>query len=135
MGVLHHIALGVARVEEIAAFYRQIFDLEEHARHHYEDGRLRSIWLDLGGPILMVEYSQSLAAQSGRNTALAAVEPDTAVGEGLFLTAFSVADADERRAVERRAEAAGQSIETRSEFSSYFRDPEGNRVAVSHYAV
>ncbi|AWV90592.1 VOC family protein [Bradymonas sediminis] len=132
MSLLHHIALGVAEVEAIAAFYREIFGIQERTRHLYEDGRLRSIWLDMGGPVLMVEHAAALEAPAHQRRAL---QPSDAVGEGLFLLTFTVADAAERRAVEARAEAAGQPIESRSDFSSYFRDPEGNRVAVSHYPL
>src|SRR5690554_2975346 len=127
MSLVHHIAVGVAQVEKIAAFYRAVFDLEERTRHHYADGKLRSIWLDLGGPILMIEHTKSRDE--------ARLQSSDAVGVGLFLLTFRAADAAARRAVEVRAEAAGQPIESRTEFSSYFRDPEGNRVAVSHYGV
>src|SRR5690554_85696 len=127
MSLVHHIAVGVAQVEKIAAFYREIFDLEERTRHHYADGTLRSIWLDLGGPILMIEHTKSRDE--------ARLQPSDAVGVGLFLLTFRAADAAARRAVEARAEAAGQAIESRTEFSSYFRDPEGNRVAVSHHSL
>lgn len=135
MSLLHHIALGVAEVEEIAAFYREVFGLKECTRHLYEDGGLRSIWLDMGGPILMIEHAQSLEGQPGEVATRRVLQPGDSVGEGLFLLTFAVADAAARRAVEQRAEAAGHAIESRSDFSSYFRDPEGNRVAVSHYPV
>jgi hypothetical protein len=42
-------------------------------------------------------------------------------------------DAGERERAERVIEAAGAVIEARTEFTSYARDPEGNRVAISHY--
>jgi len=135
MGCLHHIALGAANVEKLAAFYREIFDLEERTRHHYEGGKLRSIWLDMGGPILMIEHAKSLEGVRKEVATKARLQPSNAVGEGVFLLTFTAADAAARRAVEARAERAGQPIESRTEFSSYFRDPEGNRVAVSHYGI
>jgi glyoxylase I family protein len=115
---LHHLALGARDVAGVAAFYRDVFGLPELARHHHQDGRLRSVWLDLGGPILMVEHTENAAPASG----------------GLFLAAFAIAPA-ERPALEARLAAAGAPIESKSAFSSYARDPEGNRVAVSHYPL
>jgi glyoxylase I family protein len=41
----------------------------------------------------------------------------------------------ERPELEARVEALGASVESRSEHSSYLRDPEGNRVALSHYPL
>jgi hypothetical protein len=54
------------------------------------------------------------------------------VGAGLFLLALRV-PGEERTAFERRLEQLGQRIESRSQFTSYARDPDGNRIAVSHY--
>lgn len=136
MGCLHHIAIGAADVETLAAFYREIFGLEERARHHYPGGELRSIWLDMGGPILMIEHASSLeGARADERATRARWQPSHGVGEGLFLLTFSAADVAARRAVEQRAERAGRPIESRTEYSSYFRDLEGNRVAVSQYGM
>lgn len=118
---LHHIALGARDVDGVAAFYAEVFGLEERARHHYDDGRLRSVWLDVDGTLLMVEHT----TQPARHV--------DGVGAGPFLLAFSVADGDARRAFEQRLADRGVDVEDRTGFSSYFRDPEGNRVAVSHY--
>ncbi len=117
---LHHIALGARDVEEVAAYYREVFQLEEVDRHRDDQGRLRSIWLDVGGSILMVERTEEER------------EEVQGVGAGPFLLAFSVTPT-ERDALEARMEARGGPIESRSDYSSYGRDPEGNRVAISHY--
>jgi catechol 2,3-dioxygenase-like lactoylglutathione lyase family enzyme len=115
---LHHLALGAVDVERLAAFYRAVFGLAELARHHHDDGALRSVWLDLDGPILMIERVEAPPAGDPRR--------------GLFLLAFAVRPS-ERADLEARLEAAGCPIEARTRWSSYARDPEGNRVAVSHY--
>ena len=52
---LHHLALGTTEVEGLARFYREVFGLEETARQLDAKGGLRSIWLDLGGALLMIE--------------------------------------------------------------------------------
>jgi len=117
---LHHLALGTAQVEGLARFYRELFGLSEAARHFGPDGALRSIWLDLGGPLLMLEYTASETRH---------VE---GLGQGLFLIAFRVSSA-ERVRLERELESRGHAIESRSAYSSYSRDPDGNRIAISHY--
>jgi catechol 2,3-dioxygenase-like lactoylglutathione lyase family enzyme len=121
-GRLHHLALGARDVERVAAFYRDLVGLREAARHHEPDGRLRSVWLDLGGPVLMIE-------RSGEPQ-----RPVSRVGAGPFLLAIG-ADPAGRDALERRLTAAGVPVEYRTEHTVYFRDPEGNRVAISSYPL
>ena len=119
---LHHLALGARDVERVAAFYRAVFGLDETARHHHEDGTLRSVWLDLGGATLMVERT----SESPRRV--------EGVGAGPFLLAFRVAAAQKDQ-LERSLEQAGAAIESRTEYTSYARDPEGNRVAISSHPL
>ncbi|HEX9620630.1 MAG TPA: VOC family protein [Polyangiaceae bacterium] len=117
---LHHVAIGSADVSRLAAFYRDVFGLTESARHHDGAGGLRSIWLDADGTLVMIERSDAPARR---------VE---GVGTGPFLVAFAVSAA-ERERFERALVQRGQPIEARTEFTLYARDPDGNRVAVSHY--
>lgn len=119
---LHHLALGARDVEKVAQFYRDVLGLPETARHHDDAGALRSIWLDLGGAVLMIERTTEPPRR---------VE---GVGSGPFLIAVTVSP-DARAELERALADAGAPIETRSEHSSYTRDPEGNRVAISHYPL
>jgi glyoxylase I family protein len=128
---LHHVALGAVSVASIARFYGALFGLRELARHHHPDGTIRSIWLELEGPsqgapvdvgspaILMIEHTE---------------EPErrTLIGRGPFLLAFRI-PRGERAAFEERLAAMGIEVESRTSYSSYFRDPEGNRVAISHH--
>lgn len=118
---LHHVALGARDVDRVAAFYRDVLGLEERARHDDEAGRLRSVWLSLGDDaLLMVERTD---------------EPPRhvdGIGAGPFLLALSCTTA-ERQELESALEGAGSPIEARTSYTSYARDPEGNRVAVSHY--
>jgi catechol 2,3-dioxygenase-like lactoylglutathione lyase family enzyme len=117
---LHHVALGARDVERVAAFYRELLGLPEIARQHDPLGRLRAIWLDMDGTLLMVEETEEPARRVER------------IGSGPFLLAFAVTP-EERRSFERALERTGFEVESRSEHSSYARDPEGNRFAVSHY--
>jgi catechol 2,3-dioxygenase len=119
---LHHLALGARDVERVAFFYRDLVGLREVTRHPEPGGGLRSIWLDLGGAILMIEHFDEL------------VRPMRGAAAGLFLLALS-AEPAERDALERSLAASGFPVEARTEHTIYFRDPEGNRVAISSYPV
>ena len=119
---LHHVALGARDVARVARFYADAFGLDELTRHDDERGELRSIWLDMSGVVLMVERTEAVASR---------VE---GVGPGPFLLAFTI-DASERDALEARLAELGAPVEARTAHTSYFRDPEGHRVAVSDCPV
>ena len=122
VSVLHHLALGTRDVGRLATFYREVLELREVARHAHADGTLRSVWLDLGGPVLMIEHTtQAPRAVSG-------------IGAGMFLIALTVPPSL-REAAEKRLEVAGCALESRTEFTSYARDPDGNRIALSAYPL
>jgi glyoxylase I family protein len=119
-GRLHHVAMGSGDVERLAAFYRELVGLAELTRHFDAGGQLRSVWLDLGGSVLMIEHTTDAAR---------AVD---GVASGPFLLAFRVGP-EERERLERVLTAQGHPIESRTRFTSYARDVDGNRVAFSHY--
>ena len=121
-GKLHHVALGARDVERVAAFYRDLLGLREVSRQRDADGRLRSVWLDLGGPVLMVEQTEEAARHV------------LGVGAGPFLLALT-AEPAERFAFERSLGASGFPADGRTEHTTYFRDPEGNRIAISSYPL
>lgn len=122
VSVLHHLALGTRDVARLARFYIDVLELPEVTRHLHPNGSLRSVWLDLGGSLLMIE-------PTGEPPRMV-----VGVGAGPFLIAVAVS-ADERARFEARVEASGAVIESRSEFTSYARDPDGNRIALSEYPL
>ena len=119
---LHHIALGTADVSRLARFYGEVLGLPERTRHHTEGGALRSVWLELGDTLLMIEHS-------GLTN-----ERVEGVGAGWFLVALAVGEG-ERTALEERLRVNGIEIESRSQWTSYARDPDGNRIAFSAYPL
>ncbi len=122
--MLHHVALGANDVEAVAEFYRQLFALKELVRHADGAGALRSIWLELApGAVLMIERTTEQPRRID------------GIGAGPFLLAFGVADQAARTARCEALRAAGYEIEAETGFTSYTRDPEGNRVALSCYPL
>jgi hypothetical protein len=122
---LHHIAVGTLGVEPLANFYCQLLAASELRRQLDEQGQVRSIWLDLSGTLLMIERVSAGAEPRG---------PVSGVGFGAFLLAFRAA-AGERVELEARAAVLGAVVESRSAYTSYLRDPDGNRIAISDYEV
>lgn len=116
MSRLHHIALRVADVARAAAFYERALGLSRLREHRDEGGALRSIWLDLGGPVLMLER------------AIRGAGADHGSGHVLVLAVD-----DLERAAARLAEA-GAAIVDRTAYTLFFADPDGHRVGVSVYA-
>jgi glyoxylase I family protein len=113
---IHHIALRTDDVPRLEAFYRDVFGLPL-ANDERPRGAL-NVWLQAGDARFMLE-----ARGDG--------EP-TVDRSSMELVAFAI-DAGERSTFEARLARAGVTIEQRSDFTLYFRDPDGRRVAVSHY--
>jgi catechol 2,3-dioxygenase-like lactoylglutathione lyase family enzyme len=109
---LHHLALRVADVARAARFYQEVLGLA-----CVREGALRSIWLDLGGPVLMLEL------------ALRGVGPDSGSAHVLVLTVDSLETAADRLA------RAGVQIVDRTSYTLFFADPDGHRVGVSVFAL
>lgn len=121
----HHLAIQVNDLERAAAFYRGVLGLEEQARHHRQDGALRSIWLRVpGGGFLALEACAGPLPRDGfyRDT------------PGFHLLALGI-DAAARPAIERELERLGIPIVHRTRWTLYIRDPEGNRIGLSHHPV
>jgi glyoxylase I family protein len=109
---IHHLALRTQDLARLRSFYVEALGLVVSQ----EAGA--SVWLHLGEAILMLEV---------------AAEGEPVIAEkAMDLIAFAV-DPEERAALELTLAARGVPIEGRTEFTIYFRDPDGRRVGVSHY--
>jgi hypothetical protein len=121
---VHHVALKVADLAAAERFYAGLLRLEVVRRWPRRDGPgERAVWLALGG---------------GAVLALEAVAPggapvvETEDRPGYVLLALRIARS-ERAAWARRLAAAGHPVHGRTPFTLYARDPEGNRVGLSHF--
>jgi catechol-2,3-dioxygenase len=110
---IHHLALRTPDLGRLERFYTDVLALQTLRRQEE-----RSVWLDAGGSILMLER---------REEAEPAVDPSSKE-----LVCFAIAP-HEHAAVTARLTAAGVGIEARTAYTLYFRDPDGRRVGLSSY--
>jgi glyoxylase I family protein len=133
----HHFAIKVRDLPTVERFYRDVLGLSVLRRWPATIGEGdRSVWLDTGdgaGTFLALETlageqptgGASVEARSG-DTAAPADEP------GHHLLALRIAR-NQRGPWEARLAAAGVTISSRTEYTIYFTDPEGNRLGLSHH--
>jgi catechol 2,3-dioxygenase-like lactoylglutathione lyase family enzyme len=108
---VHHIAFRTADLARLEVFYVDVLGFTVSRRQADY-----SVWLDAGGALLMLERAE-------------AGEPEVPPGS-MELVAFAAAPGDEAKLA-----AAGVPIEARTAFTVYFRDPDGRRIALSHYPL
>jgi catechol 2,3-dioxygenase-like lactoylglutathione lyase family enzyme len=118
----HHLAIQVHALEEVAAFYRDVLGLVEQARHRSSTGELRSIWLRLPEGFLALE----------RVADPPELVPFRHPRPGMHLLAFRIHRA-ERSAVIQALRDRNVPIEHQTRWTVYVRDPEGNRIGLSHH--
>jgi glyoxylase I family protein len=119
----HHLAIQVSDLERLAIFYREVLGLPELTRHYRDDGSLRSIWMGVGeGRFIALEHVDRPPEPEDFR------DPHP----GLFLFALKISAQDRpgivRELTERKIEIVHQ-----TRWTLYIRDPEGNRVALSHH--
>jgi catechol 2,3-dioxygenase-like lactoylglutathione lyase family enzyme len=122
VGGVHHLAVLARDVERVTAFYREVLGLRELQRHLHPDGTLRSTWLQLGEGPAFLAVEQATPGEP----------PGAQMSPGWFLLALSIPAAERTHWLDRLA-ARGVEVEKQSRWTVYFRDVEGNRVALSHH--
>jgi glyoxylase I family protein len=123
----HHLAIQVRDLGAVERFYRETLGLLVLRRWPARDGAPgeRSVWLDVGdGGFLALEVVAD--GPTATEDAARGTRP------GLHLVALRI-ERSARASWERRLAAAGVPVETRTAFTLYVRDPEGNRVGLSHW--
>lgn len=114
---VHHIAIQVRDLGLVARFYSDVLGLAG-----LPSVRSDARWFDLNGAILMLE-------QCGGDPVREAFDTPR---PGLHVLALGIARTERRVYAERLAQNQIV-IERETRFSLFVRDPEGNRVALSHY--
>lgn len=130
--MINHIALGALDPVGLAGFYEGVLGLVR--RHEARDERgVRAVWLDLGASgVLMIERS-SRSQTAGVSSAREADDvPAGPPPPGGFFFALNI-KRESLAEHEARLAGAGVIILQRSDYTIYFRDPEGNRVGLSWF--
>jgi len=118
----HHLALQCADILACERFYREVLGLPVLRRWPRPEGGDRSVWLAVGDGFLALERA-----------AAARPAPSWDDGQaGLHLLSLRIG-AGEREAWEERLRTAGIPVARRTPHTLYVRDPEGNRVGLSHW--
>ena len=110
---LHHLAFRTHDLEALARFYGEVFGWEVYRRQGE-----RAVWFRLGAGMLMLEL-----AEPGEN------DPPAGSKE-LFCVEMPE---NERQSFRRKLAGLQVDVEDETEFTLYFRDPDGRRVGVSSY--
>lgn len=111
---IHHLAFRTGKLDELERFYRMALGLERRARTS------RSVWLAAGHAVLMLEEK----ARGEPSIPRASLE----------LVCFAVRSKKELEATRKRV-CRHARIEAQTNYTFYFRDPDGRRVGVSRYPV
>lgn len=118
---VHHLAVVVADLTRAANFYLGVLGLPELRRWDDAQGRLRSIWCELGaGAFLALERAEHEGPR----------REDQA--PGWHCVALGIRP-DERERWRNRLSAAGFEVFRESPYTLYVRDPDGNIVGLSHF--
>ena len=122
----HHVAVQVTDLAAAERFYNGILGLAVIQRWPAADGSLRSLWLATGdGSFLALEKASREASRPSEH-------PFHDTGAGWHLVALRIAPA-ERAAWEQHLTESGVEVVHRSRWTLYVRDPDGNRVGLSHH--
>jgi catechol 2,3-dioxygenase-like lactoylglutathione lyase family enzyme len=125
---VHHVAILVSDLAAVETFYRNVLGLAVlrrwPERADRPEGPERSVWLDMGG-------AGFLALEKAKGQAHEDTTPEDGRG-GLHMIALRIS-APDRALWEHHLAAAGVAVTHRTSFTLYVRDPEGNRVGLSHF--
>jgi glyoxylase I family protein len=119
---IHHLAIKVADLSSAEAFYAGLLRLPVARRWPSADGTgERSIWIDLGGDSFLA-IERAAAAGTSKDEEI----------PGIHLVALRI-DRQDRDAWKARLADAGHAVYLQTDYTLYVRDPEGNRVGLSHW--
>lgn len=107
--MIHHIAIGSPNPSHLASFYRRLPEANFLKEQKYESGEVRSVWIQLGSVILMLEDGKQEAPKN---------------------LVFTL---KESKRTEWKEFLASVPILHKTEYTLYFADPDGNGLGLSSY--
>jgi glyoxylase I family protein len=125
-GKVHHIAIKVSDLVRAEAFYCGLLGLTVERRWPSSEASSdgsgeRALWLDLGaGAFLALERAEQVEIMKSENA------------PGIHLVALQI-QPSERAAWVAKLAQAGHPIYQQTNYTIYVRDPEGNRIGLSHW--
>ena len=126
VGSLNHLAIKTASVLRLSSFYTSVLGMEQVKQHHDENG-LRAVWLRLGEGLLMIERSKLRGQENLPSSKQYEHDPP-----GIHLLAFKIEEAS-KTSWRQKLQENQIRIESESDFTIYFFDPDGNRIGLSSY--
>ncbi|TGK83213.1 VOC family protein [Leptospira noumeaensis] len=107
--MIHHIAIGTPNPSHLAAFYLKIPGAKQIREFHYPSGLLRSVWIEFGQVILMLEEGEKKSSRA----LVFALEKNNHSDWTQFLSQIE--------------------IQNQTEYTVYFLDTDGNLLGLSNY--
>jgi len=112
---INHIAIFTENPLLLSEFYETVIGLKKIQVNLYADKTIRSVWLQLGeSGILMLEETKQKQASDSHLIAFATTSKDMPV-------------------LKKRLATHNVPLVKESDYSIYFNDTDGNRLAFSHY--
>lgn len=107
--MIHHIAIGTPNPSLLADFYLKIPGSRKLKEFHYESGILRSVWIQFGSILLMLEDGENKSPRA---------------------LVFSYQEMERSKWTQFLKQ---NEVESRTEYTIYFLDPDKNLLGVSSY--
>jgi len=125
---VHHLAVKVSDLARAEAFYVGVLGLSVLRRWPLPDGigasgasGDRSLWLELGaGAFLALERANAAGDEKSEDA------------PGIHLVALSIPRSEREAWIAKLAES-GHPVYQTTDYTLYVRDPEGNRIGLSHW--
>jgi catechol 2,3-dioxygenase-like lactoylglutathione lyase family enzyme len=118
----HHLAIQCADLALCERFYHEVLGLPVLKRWPSPEGGDRSVWLAIGDGFVALERASEGSA----------ARPWSEGKPGIHLLALKI-DASLRGEWEARLQSRGVEVVHRTAWTIYVRDPEGNRIGLSHH--
>ncbi|MCW7471004.1 VOC family protein [Leptospira kanakyensis] len=107
--MIHHIAIGTPDPSHLAAFYLKIPGAKQIQEFHYPSGLLRSVWIEFGQVILMLEEGEKKSSRA---------------------LVFSLTENEKSDWIQFLTQIE---IQNKTEYTVYFLDTDGNLLGLSNY--